>query len=472
MSILTDRAAEHAVLAGLCQFGQDSYLDIADIIQETTFSIDENKYIFACLKRILENEVKHVDMGMIFSTAEELGLSNFVQQTSCVKQIQSLFVFSINQTNVRKLAAKLRKLEIARLLRNQLKECSDKILEVSGNEPISEILGIAENAVFDFSSLISNSEDAPKKISNDIVDYVEYLAQNPIDQVGIPSGLKQYDAMIGGGFRPGTVNVMGARLKQGKSIVGTNIGWHVANELKIPVLNLDTELTYEDHTNRLLAMASDCFINEIETGKFAKNPHTNSKVKQTANNIKRQTVPYHHKSIAGMPFEEQLAIMRRWIVKEVGVNTDGKANPCLIIYDYLKLMTADKISGSLQEYQVLGFMMTAMHNFAVRYKIPIFLLIQLNRDGIDNETSGAISGSDRVGWLCSNLAIFKSKSDEEIQMDGPDNGNRKLVVIAARHGPGCEPGNYINCYFRGAKAQLTEGKTKFELSDESTRNNS
>ena len=39
----------------------------------------------------------------------------------------------------------------------------------------------------------------------------------------------------------------------------------------------------------------------------------------------------------------------------------------------------------------------------------------------------------------------------------------KLVVLAARHGPGMDFGNYINCYFNGAKAQISEGKTKKQV---------
>ena len=155
--------------------------------------------------------------------------------------------------------------------------------------------------------------------------------------------------------------------------------------------------------------------------------------------------------------------MRRWILKEVGLNDDGTAKPCVIFYDYLKLMDSQGMSQDLKEYQVLGFMMTSLHNFAVRYQVPIVAFIQLNRDGITKESTDTASGSDRIIWLCSNFTIFKRKSDEEIAEDGPNNGNRKLVPLVSRHGGGLDDNDYINCHMKGWCAKISEGKTRLEI---------
>ena len=129
-------------------------------------------------------------------------------------------------------------------------------------------------------------------------------------------------------------------------------------------------------------------------------------------------------------------------------------------------MNGEDLKIGVQEYQVLGFMMTSLHNLAVRNDVPIFTLIQLNRDGIDKETSDVVAGSDRVMWLTTNFAIFKPKSDEEIQTSPPQDGTHKLVVIKHRHGPGMARGDYINMTMEGAKAIVIEGKTKLKLKRE------
>jgi replicative DNA helicase len=803
--ILCDPASERAVLAGICAYGEDAYLDTVDIIQESSFTIDSNGVIYKCIKNLFDNEHKSsVDVASIYASAQDIGLSNFFNKKEEAQHLRAILDFPVSLDNVRKFAAKIRKLEIGRLLRKQLEQAGDKLLEITGNESITSILGIAEDSIFNFSSLLNDSDNNPTNISKDIDDYIKGLEENKVDQIGIPTGFPVYDKAIGGGLRKGTINVIGARPKcqplfskiltpkgwitykdikkgdvishpdgdttvvvdvfetgykdvyefvfsdnsktvaceehrwktksrrwssyetlswqdmrtlsagcrdflyeqdrpkwqfpvtqpiyfekksnsmdpyllglllsdgcithsvgfssadkfivnkirkivksknyhikkcdkytyriirgikgqkniykeelqklglygknsykkfiptdyiytsikdriellnglmdgdgssdfkgnveysttsyklaenivelvrslgglakfkkrktkcngkyfesyrlrvsfndnsicfslprkkercskrikptikrtlkevkyigktqtrcikvsaydemyitddyivtknTGKTLLSDNMGKNIA-ALGIPVLNMDTEMNREDHINRLLAMMSEVEINNIETGKFSQSADIKNKILEAGEQLKQ--MKFYHKSIAGKPFEEQLAIMRRWLVKDVGLNDDGTAKDCVIFYDYLKLMDSAGISQDMKEYQVLGFMMTSLHNFAVRYKVPIMAFIQLNRDGITKESTDSASGSDRIIWLCSNFSIFKRKSDEEIAEDGSKNGNRKLIPVISRHGGGLDDNDYINCYMKGWCAKITEGKTKLEISN-------
>lgn len=460
--ILCDPAAERAVLSSIMQYGDRAYLDISDILQVSTFTVDSNQYLYQCLKHICDaSPCSSVDIASVFSAAQELGLSHIFNNKAETQHIKAIKDFPADQENLRKFAAKIKKLEIARDLHTQLKHAQDKILDISGNESITSILGIAEDSIFDFSSKLNDSESGPEAIGTNLTDYVNYLETNPIEQVGISTGFPVFDKAIGGGLRKNTINVIAARPKTGKTLLSDNMGFYIANTLKIPVLNMDTEMTKEDHIHRLLAMSTEIEIQKIETGKFAESPNLKKKIYDSVENISQ--IPLYHKSIAGKPFEEQLAIMRRWIVKEVGLNADGRAKDCVIFYDYLKLMDTQGMTQDLKEYQVLGFMMTSLHNFACKYGIPIVAFIQLNRDGITKESTDTASGSDRIIWLCSNFSIFKRKTDEEIAEDGPDNGNRKLVPLISRHGGGLDDNDYINCHMKGWCAKITEGHTRLEI---------
>jgi replicative DNA helicase len=806
--ILCDPASERAVLSGICKYGEDAYLDVADILQESSFTIDSNSIIYKCLKHICENGSNiTIDIASIYATGQDLGVANLLSKKEEAQHLRAILDFPVSLENVRKFAAKIRKLEIARLLRKQLEHAGDKLLEINGNESITSILGVAEDAVFNFSSLLNDNDNNPIVIGKDIDEYIKGLEENKIDQIGIPTGFPIYDQAIGGGLRKGTVNVIAARPKAqpltakiltpngwklmkdikigdvlvdpskpnatckvigvypfgkkevleftfsdgsktqacedhywkvknrrwnidnfkvlsfremqrlsidkslfesdgrakwqfpltkpinfsnkkekyyidpyvlgcilgdgcitqntisfstadhcmittinkklkdkyflkkkpginydyilnsnyninrfrlelnrlglhgknsyqkfipkeykyssietrtkilqglfdtdgfpdkagieyltaskklsedvkeivlslgglctvnikkifyrkqikkyyrlyikfndsflyfslkrkrslckqrtkpdlkrgligvkslgkkevqcikvdtedglyitdnfivthntGKTLLSDNIGFHIAHKHNIPVLNMDTEMNTVDHINRVLAMMTEVEINSIETGKFAESPDKKHKILEAAKELKSTKIFY--KSIAGKPFEEQLSIMRRWILKEVGLNDDGTAKPCVIFYDYLKLMDSQGMSQDLKEYQILGFMMTSLHNFAVRYQVPVVAFIQLNRDGITKESTDTASGSDRIIWLCSNFTIFKRKSDEEIAEDGMSNGNRKLVPLVSRHGGGLDDNDYINCYMKGWCAKITEGKTRLEL---------
>jgi len=467
MGMVANAAAERAVLSGLMRYGEDAYLDIVDMLNPGTFTLDSNKAIWKCIDHAFKtSSVKMVDIPTVLSAAQELGLKNHFDRAEEAKHLAGIAAMPIALDNVRKFAAKCRKLQVARVAIEQLGDAQESLLTVTGDESIVSILSMAE---VDFSSLMTDSSDAgPQKIGKNIREYLTHLAENPVKQIGLSTGFPAWDASIGGGLRPATINVIAARPKTGKTLLSDNMGYNIAKN-GVPVLNMDTEMTEEDHDHRLSAMISGVAINEIETGMYGQNPEHKEAVMKACSELEK--VPYYYRSIAGRSFEDQLSIMRRWITKDVGLNMDGTAKECVIIYDYLKLMDAQGISADMKEYQLLGFMMSTLHNFAHRYKVPFLCFMQLNRDGIEKEDTSAASGSDRIIWLCSNFSILKMKSDEEIQQDNIKNGNRKLKPVVCRHGAGMEFGNYINCHITGHNARIVEGKTKFELESETQHDN-
>lgn len=463
MMILSDPSAERGLLSSIYHFGDKAYSEISDIVDSTSFTVDSNSHIYSCYKYILEKDSgsgANIDIASIYSAAKELGIDHILNKKEETQHLKAIIDFPANIENVKKFAAKIKKLQIARKLHQKLSDTQDKILDIKGSESITQILSIAEDAVFNFSSTLEDSDNNPVHMFGDLESYIRELEETPIEQIGISTGFPVYDHAIGGGLRKSTINVIAARPKTGKTLLSDNMGIHIAHKLKIPVLNMDTEMTRNDHINRLIAMLTEIEINKIETGKFAESAALKDKVNKCVEELKE--TPLYYKSIAGKTFEEQLALMRRWLIKEVGLNSDGTAKRCVIFYDYLKLMDTQGMTQDLKEYQVLGFMMTALHNFACQYQVPIVAFVQLNRDGITKETTDTASGSDRIIWLCSNFTIFKRKSDEELAEDNGVSGNRKLIPIISRHGGGLDDNDYINCHMKGWCAKITEGKTKIE----------
>lgn len=463
--MLANAAAERAVLGGIVQFGNAAYVDIADIISANTFTFHSNQLYFKCLEGLLkENPDRVIDSPSIWAIAHTLGYEDLIAKEDERNYLRALMNLPIKLDNVRKMAGQIRKLEIGRLLQTQMRHIDNSLNQLTGDEPINHIIGLAENPIFDFTSLLNgNANDGPCRIGVGIREYMAYLAEHPCEQVGISTGYPYYDASIGGGLRRKTVNLIGARPKQGKTMLGDNIAYHIAGILGIPVLNLDTEMSEEDHWNRMTANLSEVAIKDIETGKYYQNDYKRSKVLAAIDKL--ENIPYDYFSIAGQPFEETLAAMRRWVVKTVGLEASGLAKPCVIIFDYLKLMTSDSITHNLQEYQVLGFQMTGLHNFMVRMGVPCLAFIQLNRDGITREDTDVASGSDRLIWLCSNFSLFKRPSDAEIaqNLGLGIQANRKLVPLVARHGAGLDDGDYIAMNMCGDYGRIIEYTTRNEL---------
>jgi hypothetical protein len=220
-------------------------------------------------------------------------------------------------------------------------------------------------------------------------------------------------------------------------------------------------MSKEDHLNRIISNLSSIPINDIATGSFADDDDKLEMVEEAVKKI--ESIPYSYSSVAGRPFEQVLNIIKRWILQEVGMDEYGNTKECVVIYDYLKLMSSSSITYNIQEYQALGFQITELHNLCVKYDFPCLSFVQLNRDGITKESTDTVSGSDRLIWLCTSFSIFKKKSPEELAEDGLGAGNRKLVPVVARHGAGLDDGDYINMDMMGEYARLLELKTRNEF---------
>lgn len=461
--MLSDVAAERAVLAGLCKFGNETFLDVAGVVNPNTFTVQTNTYIYLCVKDIFDKDYQAIiDVPTLLGAAKALGFETIYTSQAEISHLKAILEFPVAKENVRKFAIQLRKLELTRLLKEKLKEAEDKLGKVNGTENLTEIISIAEDAIFNFNFLINDADTGPIHIGEDLDKYVEYLSENPVDQIGISTGLKRYDKAIGGGLRHGAVSLIVARTKTGKTTLAINIGMHVAINLNIPVLMLDSEMILQDIRHRSLARLSEIEIDDIETGKFSQSQFKQGKVNEAVKRLENSN--FYHYPMGLIPIDEQLAIIRRWIAKEVGFNLDGKAKNCLVIYDYLKLNSLEDIQNNVQEHQLLGELITRLVDISRRYHIPILAFAQTNRSGISKEDLSIVSGSDRLSHLASNTTLFKHKSDEEIAEDGIDGGNRKLVPMNSRHGEDLG-GGYINLKFQGALAKIEEVEPQVHNND-------
>lgn len=453
-SNLKNVASERAVLAGLFQHGKESLIEVELFVNEDSFTLEQNKVLYRCIQHALKNAEK-AEYTDILSSAQTLGLGEYVEKNDVLKHISGIMNTPINIDNIGDHAKRLKRLEFARNIQSKLRDIYTDLNKVSGDESINEILSIAESPIQEIClSYIKEDELSPKAIGDGIDEYMDHLQENKGKSVGITTGFKAFDAAIGGGLRRKCVDLIAARPKTGKSCLADNVALHVAKTHKIPVLMLDTEMSKQDHIARLLANLSETEINEISSGRVFDDLEKKDKVLQGSKLLK--DLPYDYISIAGRPFEETLSIAKRWLIKNVGYDENGNLKDCLIIYDYLKLMASNAINNNLAEFQVLGFQITSLHNFCVENDCPCLSFVQLNRDGITKETTDVVSGSDRLVWLCTSFSIFKDKTEEERVTDGIANGNKKLIPVVSRHGPGIQDEGYICLQMDGKYARVRE----------------
>jgi len=455
MNNLTDIAAERGILSAICRYAKLAYVDVRDVLTEGCFSHD-NSMIYCVLRHILDKDLEaKIDLPLILSTSTELGLKPQLEKD--LKYLTSLFSLSVELSNVRGFATKLRKLEEIKQLISKFDTTVTDLQQLSGSESMSEIVSIAEKDIFDFTAKLTCGNQQVVQIADGIDEYYEYLKNNRGKLGGIPIGFPKYEAAIGG-IRTG-VHVIGARNKIGKSYLALSASLYATYKEKIPVLYLDTELQRDQgQWDRFMArFGQGVTVDEIKFGDFFDNDIKTSKVNKAILLLKK--LPLGYINVTGKDIDEIISIMRRWLMTDVGYDEAGKFKKCLIVYDYLKPPTNASAIADIKEWQEIGLRMGKLHDFTATYNLPILTFIQLNREH-------GIAASDRLGWYCTSYSTFEEKTEEEIVEDGRENGNRKLIPKLIRFGQGLDQGDYINFSFNGATSTIKELKTRNEITKE------
>ncbi len=452
-----DEIAERAVLSILCNHPL-KYLEICDYIEAEDFNSLTHRIIFKSLSDLLQDDPGTLDTPLIRSTAQDLGYKDFDNITSNGEYVDSLFYQKFSVKSLAKHTRRVKDLSVKRTIITTLEDLSNEASksDKSSFELIVEVERKIQEAI--------SSVDQPDGVSilgQGFFEYANEMADDPREFLGLSTGLKRLDRAIGGGLRKGSVSLMGARPKNFKSGFGLNVARYLAVDQGIPVLILDTELRRDYQRLRLGASVSEVPMDVIENGSWRSNHHYIEAIKGASHKLKE--APLYHIYIGGFPIERSLSTIRYWLTKEVGRKEDGTFNDCLIIYDYIKLMNSKEVKRDLKEYQVLGFQMTALHDFVTRHDVPMLLFCQLNRDGIEKENDSVVASADRLVWFCSNFSILKHKNPEEIEEDGLRAGNMKVKTVLTRYGQGMGDEDYLNLRVRKGCMRMEEGKLKSEI---------
>lgn len=470
-----DLETEKQVLSSLLsENGSKIWINLCDIIHLNSFVADSHQILYDCINNYFKNntlatKINYPDLTKI---SEKLNYKDFFNRKEEKTYLKTIAQTQFIENEIKQKAIKLKKLEITRIIREKIKTADLQYSNITGEEKASEILSIIEKPIFEFSKLIHGFDfKGPSPLFENIHDYINKKLDGKNDIVAIKTSWDAYDFAIGGGLRPGTVNIIASRFGGGKSSAGENIGMFVASN-GIPVLLLDNEMSFEERAPRDLAMISGISISDIEWGDFRNYPDKIRKVKDAGDKL--QKLKYDYKNICGIDFEEVILMMKHWVLTKVGLNSEGVANPCLIILDYIKTQNANELSKNIQEYILLGLLITHFVNFCQQYKVAGLNFAQVNREGINDETSAVISGSDRILFYSSSCVFLKEQSEEEIEKQRElglkDIYDKKLIVLKSRHGPGLTRGDYIHMKFKKHYCKFIPGPTAFQLENDIKNN--
>ncbi len=447
--MLSDLSSERGILAGICRYGKDAYLDAADLVQPEHFTSSTNQSLASVLYSILQTDLEcKIDLHKIFAIAADLGLQGQISDGQNVQYVDRILSYNVELSNVRDFAKRVRVLAETRHIIGLMSDTAGKLTKtVTGKESIAQVVSLAESDLLDYTNKMVGNEQGVQQIGLGLDEYIDVTIKEQKENGRVSVGYPIWEEAIGG-INPG-VHLLTGRPKVFKTTHAMNSALFCAGKQKIPCLVVDGEMSLDNgQWARSIAMMTQIPFNNIFTGNL--DEIQRKKVNTAVRYLKN--MPLHYVTVSGKEFDEIISLIRRWLIQTVQYNSQGKINNCLVIYDYLKLNNSSPLK-EMTEWQELGFRVSALHELTVKYKIPIILYSQLNR-------THDIAASDRLRWFSSSICTMQRKSEEEIAEDGPEGGNRKLIVEDCRFGGGLDYGDYINYNLFGQINKLSELTTR------------
>lgn len=457
-----DLMSEAAVLSGMVKYGSEAYLDASSLLRIESFTLVDNQVLWKCLSHILTGGgITQVDRPTLYTAANSLGFSSYFQQEGMRQHVETIYRIPVHLESIEKLSIRLRILDVARDLRIRLREADELLARTTGDESVDFLLKTAESpAQTTLNELAGGLRlSRTRHFSEGARERFRELCKNPQKVVGVPTGFQTFDRAHGG-CRPGSVTLICARMKTGKTHFSNNLAINVAGSLNVPVLNVDTEMNIEEQQNRAAAALSGLWTDDVETGDLSREQQR--KLGETLSQMEK--MPRFYEEAKGLRFDDILTRIRRWVSREVGFQSNGKANPCLIVFDYFKLMGASDVSNRMSVHHTMGFQAEALKNLMGELGTPCIAFAQANRDGIDFRDERILRDADRILDSITAFWVFRRKGEGEVLPSR--NGlkyTHELYYCMSRHGKGLDRENYINIETDYSRGYMGEGPTRDEL---------
>lgn len=410
----------------------DNFYSICSKVDESDFLYQEHKMIYILLKTLLDKGIEKFDVSTIVNEAQNNGI---VKNIGGYDYVESISGMSLDKGNMDvyldSVLESATKYKLYTDLNYGLKQIVDN---AKSGESSEDLIGSVEARIMDLSTS-SKSIQEPRNLGDGIGEYIEERRSNPIEMSGISTGYPILDQQIDG-LIPGTLNIISARKKMGKSTFLSNIAAHIAYKLRTPVLYVDTEMSFNEWRDRLLAIMSGVDERVVKHGGYTKEQH--SDLTKCVEIIERGKL--FHQRMPGYSTEKLTALYKKYKIKE-GIG--------LGVFDYIK-EPAEGVNADRRraEWQILGDVTTRIKDLAGELDIPFLAAVQINREG-------GVAGSDRISWFGDIVMQWMRKEKDELDAGGFEGGQYKLVIRDTRRGGGT-PEEGIGYKFRKKKLQIVE----------------
>ena len=432
--------AEQTVL-GSVLVSNEIYDEIPDINEESFFN-PVNKKIYKIINDLMSKGLlaNPITLKNFFSNEDEL--SDIGGSEYLVK----LTKFSTSKFQIKYYANLLHDLKIRRSLIDISRETLDEALNKNSEINAEQIIESAEKKLFDIAERgkFNKSYIEFKEALVETIAMASSAYKNEEGIVGVPTGLRDLDNMLGGLHKSDLVIIAG-RPSMGKTALATNIAFNAAKRIlekqkKSSVTFFSLEMSSEQLSTRILSEQSRITSSNIRRGKI--NQDEFEKFIETSKNL--ENLPLFIDDTPAITIST-LSNRARRIKRLHGLD--------LIIVDYIQLMKSGNYrnEGRVQEVAEITQGLKAI---AKELNVPVLALSQLSRaveqrddkkpQLSDLRESGSIEqDADVVGFVFREeyyLEKLEPRAGTAEHVEWQEkmsliHGQAELIIGKQRHGP-------------------------------------
>lgn len=428
-------------LLSYCFKSIEHYYTISSSVTENDFLRPEHKLLWVILGTLVKRGVSKFDPSTVIHEAQQ---NDVLEKIGGYDYIYAIEEMILDVNNLQFYIDKVLDSSTKFQLYLQLNYNMNKIAENAADEDITSVdmLGSVSNKVLEL-SMKSKAVREATDLGDGLEEYLAHRKDNPVDYCGIKTGFNLLDKRIDG-LVPGTLHVICARPKHGKSTFLSVIAAHVAYRERLPVLYIDTEMPFDQWRDRMLSMLSGVPERKVKHGGYTDQEYYN--LTQAAKLIGKGKL--FHEYMPGYTVDKIVSIYKKYKhVENIG----------LAVFDYIKSPSKADFKNK-KEYQILGDVATTLKDLAGELDVPFLCANQINRQQ-------DIADSDRILRYSDVLMFFKPKEEEEIEELGLGGGTHKLVIRDSRRG-GVTPEQGIGFHFRKTILHISEAETQYITEDD------
>ena len=431
ISMICDTQAEAALIATLVY--HPDYILHSEHLKPGFFYNVENSCIYWAIQELYKNGIDTIDA---------INITNMINSQGYVKRK----IAECNLQDIQKFIAMSQ--YAARHSLNEYKLLVNSVIQTSFKRELAkncgEIQADCYNSNIDLAQLnrLVNDKlngltekyitgDEIKTLGEQIDDIWDKIEHQDMSQ-RLPSKFRAFDEYFC--YEPGELILLTARYKTGKSVFCLNECVHMLRS-GVPTLYIDTELSTETFTKRLISHVTGIPFKVIQNKTYSSEQIKD--IKECVNWIKKAPLTHIYLPDSNMDEIYSICKMMKY-----------KINLKFFVYDYIKSYNSEAYTNSA----ILGQMADFLKNkIAGELDLAVLSAAQLNRGDM-------IANSDNIAKAISTGIYWRFKTTEEVQRDGLSAGNVMAYININRNGPQTDEDNAIFFDFDGNLQRITEAK--------------